>query len=456
MASRCATIDDAHADVLCARRRPQFAWLDALAESRLGHKPIISHGELTGSGKAKLTFDQVAIDKATEYAAEDADVTLRLWSVLKPRLAAEHMTTVYETLERPLVAGAGADGEARHLGRPADAVAAVRRVRADGGAAGGRDPGARRRAVQCRLARSSSATSCSARWACPAAPRPRPAPGRRGAEVLEELAEQGHELPRKILDWRQVSKLKSHLYRCAADLHQSARPSASTPPTRWPATTTGRLSSTEPNLQNIPVRTEEGRKHPHAPSSPPPGTSWSRPTIRRSNCALLAHIADIPALKQAFEDGIDIHAMTASEMFGVPVEGHAERSAPPRQGDQFRHHLRHLGVRAAPTSSASRARRPAPTSRNISSAFPASATTWTRPARLLPRPTAMSRRCSAANAITRTSTLSNPSVRAFNERAAINAPMQGTAADIIRRAMIRMDAGAGRGEALGADAAAGA
>ena len=136
--------------------------MDELAERWLGHDTIHFH-HVAGSGKAQVTFDCVAIDKATEYAAEDADVTLRLWHALKPRLAAEPSTTVYETLERADARGAGADGAARHRHRPPGAVAAVRRIRAEAGA---RSKTRSRswpasRSIPARP--SSSATSCSAR-----------------------------------------------------------------------------------------------------------------------------------------------------------------------------------------------------------------------------------------------------------------------------------------------------
>ena len=152
------------------------------------------------------------------------------------------------------------------------------------------------------------------------------------------------ELPQKILEWRQVTKLKS--------TYTDALPGYINPTTKrvhtnyaLAATPTGRLSSSEPNLQNIPIRTEEGRKIRRAFVATP-GNKLVSADYSQIELRLLAEIADVPALRQAFRDGIDIHAMTASEMFGVPVKGMPARRAPPRQGDQFRHHLRHLGVRA--------------------------------------------------------------------------------------------------------------
>ncbi|MBP0649855.1 DNA polymerase I, partial [Mycobacterium tuberculosis] len=137
--------------------------------------------------------------------------------------------------------------------------------------------------------------------------------------VLEDLADQGHALPRRILDWRQLSKLKS-TYTDA--LPGFINPTSGRVHTSYAlaATTTGRLSSSDPNLQNIPVRTEEGRRIRTAFAASP-GCKLISADYSQIELRLLAHIADIPALKQAFADGIDIHALTASEMFGVPVAG---------------------------------------------------------------------------------------------------------------------------------------
>ena len=242
------------------------------------------------------------------------------------------------------------------------------------------------------------------------------------AQVLEELAAEGHELPRKIVDWRQLTKLKS--------TYTDALPGYIHPDTRrvhtsyaLAATTTGRLSSSEPNLQNIPVRTAEGRKIRTAFIADK-GNKLISADYSQIELRVLAHVAEIPQLRQAFADGVDIHAMTASEMFGVPVEGMPSRGAPPRQGDQFRHHLRHLGLRPGQPAVDPARGGGATTSRAISSAFPASATTWRRPRRS-PARTAMSRRSSAGASHYPEIRSSNPSIRAFNERASINAPISG-------------------------------
>ena len=290
--------------------------LDALAESRLGHA-VISHGELTGSGKAKLTFDQVAIDKATEYSAEDADVILRLWSVLKPRLVAEHMTTVYETLERPLISvlarmeRRGISIDRQVLSRlSADFAQTAARVESEIQEIAGEpvNVGSPKQIGDILFGK----------MGLPGGTKTKTGAWSTTAQVLDELAEQGHDLPKKILEWRQVSKLKS--------TYTDALPTYVHPQTHrvhttyaLAATTTGRLSSNEPNLQNIPVRTEDGRKIRRAFIAAP-GHKLVSADYSQIELRLLAEIADIPVLKQAFKDGLDIHAMTASEMFGVPIK----------------------------------------------------------------------------------------------------------------------------------------
>src|SRR6266404_4568975 len=287
--------------------------LDALAERWLGHATM-SYGELTGSGKGKLSFDQVAIDKATAYSAEDADVILRLWRVLKPRLVAERMTAVYETLERPLISvlarmerrGISID---RHvLSRlSGDFAQTAARVESEIQEIAGEpinvgSPKQLGDIIFGKMGLPGGSKTKTGAWST-------------SAQILDELAEQGHEFPKKILEWRQVSKLKS--------TYTDALPTYVNPETHrvhttyaLAATTTGRLSSNEPNLQNIPVRTEEGRKIRRAFIASR-GHKLVSADYSQIELRLLAEIADIPVLKQAFRDGLDIHAMTASEMFGV-------------------------------------------------------------------------------------------------------------------------------------------
>ena len=255
--------------------------LDPLSMRYFDHITL-DYNEVTKVGKSRLPFEAVEISKATEYAAEDADVTLRLWHVLKPRLVAEGMTSVYETLERPLLAGAGPHGAARHLDRPAGAIAACRATLRNAPAR------SRPRSRNWRAGRSIPAAPSRSsdflfgKLQLPGAKKTKTGAWSTSASVLDELAEAGHELPQRILDWRQITKLKS--------TYTDALPGFVNPTTHrvhtsyaLASTTTGRLSSSEPNLQNIPIRTEEGRKIRRAFIADPERNS-SPPTTRRSSC----------------------------------------------------------------------------------------------------------------------------------------------------------------------------
>jgi DNA polymerase-1 len=257
-----------------------------------------------------------------------------------------------------------------------------------------------------------------------------------GARALEELAEQGHELPQKILDWRQVSKLKS--------TYTDALPGYVNPDTHrvhtsyaLAATTTGRLSSSEPNLQNIPIRTEEGRKIRRAFVAAP-GMQLASADYSQIELRLLAEIANIEALKQAFRDGLDIHAMTASEMFGVPVKGmpgEVRRRAKAINfgiiyGISAFGLANQLGI--AREEAGAYIKKYFERFPGIRDYMEETKTFCKKNGYVL---TLFGRKCHYPDIVN-----SNPSIRAFNERAAINARLQGTAADIIRRAMVRMDA----------------
>ena len=407
--------------------------LDALAETWLGHA-MISHGELTGSGKGKLSFDQVAIDRATAYSAEDADVILRLWRVLKPRLVAERMTAVYETLERPLISvlarmerrGISIDRQvlSRLSGEFAQTAA---RVEAEIQEIAGEpiNVGSPKQIGDILFGK----------MAIPGGSKTKTGAWSTSAQILDELAEQGHEFPRKILEWRQVSKLKS--------TYTDALPTYVHPQTHrvhttyaLAATTTGRLSSNEPNLQNIPVRTEDGRKIRRAFIATP-GHKLVSADYSQIELRLLAEIADIPVLKQAFRDGLDIHAMTASEMFGVPIKdmpGEVRRRAKAINfgiiyGISAFGLANQLGIAREEASAYIK---------KYFERFPG-IRAYMDATRDFCRAhgyveTLFGRKCHYPDI-----KASNASIRSFNERAAINARLQGTAADIIRRAMIRME-----------------
>ncbi|OZA79349.1 MAG: DNA polymerase I, partial [Azorhizobium sp. 39-67-5] len=291
--------------------------MDDLSVRHLGHQPI-SFAEVAGKGKGQVTFDKVALEPATAYAAEDADVTLRLWRVLKPRLPAEGMATVYETLERPLIPvlsrmearGVAIDRAmlsrlssefAQGAARIEDEIAELAGERLNVGS-----PKQMGDILFGRMGLPGGTKTATGAWSTK-------------ANVLEELAEAGHKLPQKILEWRQLAKLRS-TYTDALPSYVNPRTGRVHTGYALAATTTGRLSSSEPNLQNIPIRTEEGRRIRRAFVAQP-GTLLVSADYSQIELRLLAEIADIPTLRQAFRDGLDIHAMTASEMFGVPVEG---------------------------------------------------------------------------------------------------------------------------------------
>ena len=292
--------------------------MDYLSERYLGHVPLPIKA-LIGSGKAVKTFDLVPIEDAAPYAAEDAEVTWRLWATLKPRLPFGRVTRVYETLERPLVPvlaamemrGVKVDRE--HLSRMSGAFAqkmAALEEEIHGLAGGKFNIGSSPKQLgEVLFERMSIAGGKKGKTGAYAT----------GADVLEELAAQGHDLPARVLDWRQLSKLKStytdalqdHIHPETGRVHTSYSISGAA---------TGRIASTDPNLQNIPIRTEEGRRIREAFIADE-GNVLVSLDYSQIELRILAHVADIKALKKAFRDGLDIHAMTASEMFGVPIEG---------------------------------------------------------------------------------------------------------------------------------------
>ncbi len=291
--------------------------MDELSELHLGHKPI-SFTEVAGRGKEKITFDQVPIADATRYSAEDADVTLRLWLLLKPRLAAEGKRTVYETLERPLVpllsdmerAGIAIDPDLlRKLSNDFAQSQAALEIEIHKLAGQSFNVGSPKQLGDILFGKFSLAGGRKTKtgaWST-------------DVDVLEELAAQGHDLPKKVLDWRQLAKLRG--------TYTDALPTYINPQTgrvhtsfAMAAAATGRLASTDPNVQNIPIRTPEGRRIRQAFIAPQ-GSKLISADYSQIELRLLAHIADIPELKKAFAEGIDIHALTASEIFGVPVKG---------------------------------------------------------------------------------------------------------------------------------------
>jgi DNA polymerase-1 len=407
--------------------------IEGLTERWLGHA-VVDYAGLTGSGKNKLSFDQVAIDKATEFSAESADAILRLWRVFKPRLVAERMTAVYETLERPLISvlarmeRRGISIDRQVLSRlSGDFAQTAARVEAEIQEIAGEpinvgSPKQLGDIIFGKMGLPGGSKTKTGAWST-------------SAQVLDELAEQGHEFPKKILEWRQVSKLKS--------TYTDALPNYVHPQTHrvhttyaLAATTTGRLSSNEPNLQNIPVRTEDGRKIRRAFIATP-GHKLVSADYSQIELRLLAEIADIPVLKQAFRDGLDIHAMTASEMFGVPIKG---------MPGEIRRRAKAINFGIIYGISAFGLANQLGIAREEASAyikkyferFPGIRDYMDQTKEFCRKhgyvETLFGRKCHYPDI-----KASNASVRSFNERAAINARLQGTAADIIRRAMTRIE-----------------
>jgi DNA polymerase-1 len=408
--------------------------MDELSQKHLGHSPI-QFGQVAGTGKSFIGFARVAIDKAADYSAEDSDVTLRLWRVLKPRLAAEGVGAVYETLERPLIdvlarmerRGISIDRQilSRLSGEFAQGMA---RLEADIQGIVGEpfNPGSPKQLGDIlfgKMGLPGGKKTASGAWSTT-------------ASVLEELAEQGHDLPARILEWRSLQKLKS-TYTDALPGYVNARTQRVHTSYSLAATTTGRLSSSEPNLQNIPVRNEAGRKIRTAFIAAP-GHQLISADYSQIELRVLAHMADIPQLKKAFAEGLDIHAMTASEMFGVPVKD---------MPSDVRRRAKAINFGIIYGISAFGLANQLGISREEAGAYIKKY--FERFPGIRDYMDATKKTCREQGFVTTIFgrkchypriAASNPSERAFNERAAINAPIQGSAADIIRRAMTRMDA----------------
>ncbi len=406
--------------------------LDELTLLHLG-RTNIKYSEVTGTGKKRIGFAEVALDTALDYAAEDADVTLALHGVFKPRLVQEHMTAVYETIERPLVAvleqmeqaGIGVDAaELRRLSNDFD-----RRIGELGEEIhklAGHDfnIGSPKQLGEVLFDEMSLAGGKKGKTGAYGT----------GADVLEGLAQQGHDLPARVLDWRQLSKLKS-TYTDA--LMAQINPDTGRVHTSFAqaVASTGRLSSSDPNLQNIPIRTEEGRKIRRAFVADAGHTLLSA-DYSQIELRLLAHVADIAALKQAFRDGTDIHAMTASEVFGIPVEGMEPAVRNRAKAINFGiiygispvGLARQLGIPMGEAAAYIKDYfRHYPGIQDYMERTKEFARTHGYVATLF------GRKCHTPGIKDK-----NPARRNFAERAAINAPLQGAAADIIKRAMIRM------------------
>ena len=405
---------------------------EQLAGALLGYT-CLTQKEVLGSGRAAVSLDRLPVDRATEFAGEEADIGLRLWLVLKPRLIAEHVTTVYETLERPIapvlaiMERTGIRVERAALATLSGSFAqTIARLEHEIRELAGEDfnigsPKQLGEILFDKMSLAGGRRTKTGAWSTDAA-------------ALEELAAEGHELPRKVLDWRLLAKLKS-TYTDALPTYINAETGRVHTSYALAATTTGRLSSLEPNLQNIPVRTPEGRAIRKAFVTDK-GKKLISADYSQIELRVLAHMADTPTLRQAFADGLDIHARTASEMFGVPIEGMdpgiRRRAKAINFGIVYGISAVGLAAQLGITRSEAGAY-----IKTYFERFPGirdyMEETKAEAKRQGYVKTLFGRKVHYPEINTK-----NPSLRGNFERAAINAPIQGSAADIIRRAMIRM------------------
>jgi DNA polymerase I len=414
-----------------------------VAELCLGRKTM-THEQVTGTGKGRVNFAQVPLERARDYAAEDAEAAVCLHSHFKPRLVAERLVSVYETMERPLVPvlrameaeGIAVDREElRRLSN--DFAVRLADLEKQIYKAAGREFNVGSPSQLGKILFDEMALQLPG-GAKPA--KTKTGAYATGADVLEELAATGHALPRKVLDWRQISKLKSTY---TDTLIEQINPRTGRVHTSYAmaVASTGRLSSNDPNLQNIPIRSEEGRKIRRAFVAAK-GCELLSFDYSQIELRIVAHVADIGALKQAFRDGQDIHAMTASQVFGVPIEGMDKTVRSRAKAINFgiiygisafglanqlgipqaearayidAYFKKYPGIRAYMDRTKDLARKQAYVT------------------------TLFGRRVHVPGI-----TAKNPSQRSFAERAAINAPIQGAAADIIKRAMVKIPAAIAR------------
>jgi len=406
--------------------------MDELSVMHLGHQPV-AYDSVTGTGRGRIPFALVPLDRATPYAAEDADVTLRLWHALRPRLRTTRSLVLYERMERRLVpvlmrmeqAGVKVD------------EAELRRMSADFA----ERMGVMETEIHAMAGRPFSLGSAKQlgeilfdEQKLPGGKRLASGAWGTDVSVLQSLADQGHELPARIIDWRQLSKLRSTYTEA---LVGQINPETGRVHTSFAQaiTSTGRLSSTDPNLQNIPIRTEEGSRIRRAFVAEP-GNLLVSCDYSQIELRLMAHAADIAPLKEAFAAGQDIHARTASEVFGVPLAGMDAATRRRAKAINFgiiygisafglarqlgidpgearlyiqAYFERYPGIRAYMDRTKEEAR---------------------QHGYVL---TLSGRRCWVPGIADKLAQR-----RAYAERQAINAPLQGSAADIIKRAMVRL------------------
>ena len=406
--------------------------LDFLAKKYLEHSAI-SYKEIVGSGKNQKSFNEIDIDEASIYAAEDADITFRLWKILKPKLLEEKVSSVYETIERPLAKvimdmeknGVCIDeeilkdlslkfqkeilsietkcfeivGSEFNLGSPKQ----IGEILFD------------------KLKIKGGKKTPSGAWST-------------DAETLNFLASSGHALPKLLLEWRGLSKLKS-TYTDALPTFVNKKTKRIHTSYSMSSTSTGRLSSSDPNLQNIPIKNDEGRMIRSAFIAEP-GSSLISADYSQIELRIIAHISDDNNLKDAFKNDIDIHSLTASEVFGIALKDMNQDIRRKAKAINFGiiYGISAFGLSNQLDISRSEA---SDYIRSYFEKFP-SIRDYMETTKEFAKDngyvkTLFGRKCFIDESINR-----GPGGKAFMERAAINAPIQGTAADIIKRAMIKI------------------
>ena len=402
--------------------------MDELADRHLGHT-CLTFKEICGTGKKAIPFGEVPLDKATEYAAEDADVTWRLYKLLKPRLAVEGGTRIYQRVDRPLVpvvAGMERHGikvDRAQLARLSEEFASeTARLEKEIHGIAEREftvgsPKQLGEVLFDQLGYKGGKKGKSGQYST-------------DQSVLERLSADGAEIADKVLEWRQLAKLKS-TYTDA--LQQAINPETGRVHTSYSlvGAQTGRLSSTDPNLQNIPIRTEIGRQIREAFVAQD-GNVLLAADYSQIELRLAAHMADVPSLKEAFANGEDIHSRTASEMFGEVNRDTRARAK--TINFAILYGISRWGLAGRLGVEADEAQAMIDT---YFQRFPGIQ-------KYIVRTLEQVRECGYSETLFGRKTWfprigsKNQAERQGSERAAINAPIQGTSADIIKRAMVRM------------------
>ena len=407
--------------------------MDELAKLYLNHETI-KYKDVVGSGRSQVTFDKVPLDLALAYAAEDADVTYQLYSLLKPRLLTEQQCTLYETLERPLISIL-VDMEYR--GIKVDPLVLKKLSH---------DFGKRLEDIEKQIQDQSGENFNVAspkqlgdvlfeKLKLPGGKKGKTGAYGTAADVLESLSEQGFSIANTLLEWRQLSKLKS-TYTDA--LTRQINPKTGRVHTSYAMaiTSTGRLASSDPNLQNIPIRTEEGKKIRSAFLASP-GMKLLSVDYSQIELRLLAHMANLPELQQAFKENKDIHIETAAQVFGIPLDQVTAELRQRAKAINFGiiYGISPFGLAVQLGISRENASQYIQTYFNCYPGIQAYMERMKQDAREKGYVTTLlGRRCFIPDIHSR-----DPNRRGFAERQAINAPLQGGNADIIKKAMIKLN-----------------